>query len=190
MNHAKSITSILALVAFMAVSVSAQPAELPDPGITPDSPFYFMDRMFSVFKSGEALADERAAETVAMAQEGNERGLAKAQEGYAKAMEKRQRGAEKDENTAEEVARQASNHLAVLARVKEQVPEQAKAGIDRAIAESAKGRENALAALEKENPERAGSVAEATLQGLIADVPEEAAQEGLQRALESVKAGR
>lgn len=188
MRHIKGIAAVLALVVLMAVSVSAQP-ELPDPGITPDSPFYFMDRIFSVFKSAEALADERAAEIVAMAQKGHERGLTKAMEGYEKALEKRHRQAEKDENVAEEVARQSSNHLAVLARVREQVPEQAKAGIDRALTEGAKGRENALQALNATNPERAGAVAEATLQEVIANAPEQA-QAGLQRALEAVRAGR
>ncbi len=179
------MVTILAVLVLMAVPVLAQP-ELPDPGITPDSPFYFMDRLFDVFQSAESRADERASEMVAMAQTANAKGLEKAKAGYEKAMGKRQQEAEEDENVAEEVARQSSNHLSVLARVREQVPEQAKAGIDRALNESAKGRENALAALERQNPNRAGAVAEATLQEVIANAPE-AAQAGLQRAMEAVQ---
>ncbi|MFO8015604.1 MAG: DUF5667 domain-containing protein [Candidatus Woesearchaeota archaeon] len=186
-NLGANLGAILALMAMMAVPVAAQP-ELPDPGMTPDSPFYFLDRVSDMFQSKEAVADEKAAEIVAMAQEGNERAMAKAEGRYQKAMENRQKEADGDENEAEEVARQASNHLSVLARVREQVPEQARAGIDRALTESANGRGNALAALERQNPERADEVAEATLQEVITDVPE-AAQEGLQRKLEAARTG-
>jgi len=58
--------TILAMVVLMALPVMAQP-ELPDPGITPDSSFYFLDILFDVFQSAEETADERAAEIVAMA---------------------------------------------------------------------------------------------------------------------------
>ncbi len=179
------MATILAMVVLMAVPVAAQP-ELPGPGITPDSPFYFLDRLSDVFQSAESVADEKASEMVAMAQTADAKGLEKAKERYAKAMEKRQQKAEGDENAAEEVARQSSNHLAVLARVREQVPEQAKAGIDRAMNESMKGRERAIKSLEQKNRQRATMVAQATLQEVIANTPE-AAQEGLQRALESVQ---
>ncbi len=184
MKNFKLLCVLLALV-LMSVSVFAQP-ELHDPGITPDSPFYFLDRMFDRFQSAESVADERASEIVAMAQTANAKGLEKAREGYEKAMQKRQQEAEKDEDSAEKVAKQSSNHLAVLVQVKEQVSEQARSGIDQAIAQSTKGRENALQTLNKTNPERAGAVAESTLQEIIANAPE-AAQEGLQKALKSVK---
>ncbi|MGM5481305.1 MAG: DUF4382 domain-containing protein [Nanobdellota archaeon] len=156
----------------MAVPVSAQ-EELPDPGITPDSPFYFVDRMFDGFQSREARADERMAEIVAMAQKDHERGLDRAQNGYARVMEKRQRKAENDEDTAEEVAWQTSNHMAVLARVREQVPEQAKAGIDRAMNASAEDRDAALVALEQKDRERATRVADQTLTELMDQIPEQ-----------------
>jgi len=181
----KKLGIVLALFVLMALPAAAQP-ELPDPGMTPDSPFYFMDRLFDVFQSAESLADERASEMVAMAEKGNENALERARQGYQKAMQKRQRQAEEDENTAEEVSRQASNHLAVLARVREQVPEQARAGIGRALDDSTNSRKKGLEELEKKNPERAGAVAEATLQEVMANAPE-AAQEGLQRALEAVQ---
>lgn len=190
-KYTQKIATGLVLMVLMAVSVSAE-TKLPDPGITPDSPFYFLDRMFSVFKSSEALADERMAEIIDMAQKGHERGLAKAQEGYARAMDKRQQESEEDENTAEEVARQTSNHLAVLAQVREQVSEQAKSGIDLAITESANERENALATLEKKDRGRSIDVAEATLQKLISNTTNvtKTGQEGLQRALDAVRADK
>jgi predicted transcriptional regulator len=188
MKYIKNMATILVILIYMAVPVMAQP-ELPNPGITPNSPFYFIDRMFEVFQSDESVADERASEVVAMAKIAHAKGLEKANQGYEKAMEKMQQKAEKDENIAEKFTWQSNNHLAVLARIREQVPEQAKAGIDRALNESAQSRENGLAALERQNPVRARTVATATLQELIVNTPE-AAQEGLQHALETVKVER
>ncbi|MFW5852875.1 MAG: DUF4382 domain-containing protein [Nanoarchaeota archaeon] len=176
-------TVVFAMLVLMNLSVVAQP-ELTEPGMTPDNPFYFMDRMFDGFQSAESVADERAAEMVAMAEENKEKALEKARKGYNKAMEKREKEAGKDEEAAEEVARQASNHLAALVNVKEKVPEQAKASIDRAMNKSSEGRQNALEALKNKNPERAESVAKATLEEVLANAPE-AAKAGLQRALEA-----
>lgn len=187
MKRILSIVLIFTAILLFA-QAEADQKELPDPGITPDSPFYFADRMFDRFKSPEARADERAAEMVAMAQKGDEEGLEKAREGYKEAMEKRQKEAEKDEETAEEVARQSSKHLAVLARVRERVSEKTKAGVDRALAESAKERENAISTLKQKNPERAGAVARETLERVMEKAPEQALP-GLRRALEAGRKG-
>ncbi len=169
-----------------ALSVSAQVDELPDPGITPDSPFYFLDRWTSMFQSRASQANERAAEVIAMAQEGHLRGLEKGLAQYEKAMAKREEQASKGEEEAEEVARQSTNHLAILAGVKEQVPEEALAGIDQAIERSTAGRENALVELNAMNQERARVVAQETLEKVMLNAPE-AAKEGLQKALEAVQ---
>ena len=185
MKWTYKIMAVLAVLVLMPMPVLAQP-ELPNPGITPDSPFYFVERVFDVFRSDEAVMDKRAAEIVAMAEKGHEKGLAKAIEGYERAVEKRQRAAEKNENSAEEITRQASNHLAILSDVKERVPEQARKGIDKALNESMRGRENALVALRERNQERATIVAQATIQEVMANTPEEA-QEGLQKAIEAMK---
>lgn len=185
MKWIKSLAIIMALITLMAVSVSAQP-ELPSPGITPDSPFYFLERFFDRFRSNENVMDRRASEIVAMAQKGHERGLARAMEGYEKALERRNREAENNENIAEEVVRQSSNHLAILARVREQVPEEARLGIDRALTEGARNRDNALQKLNKTNPERASLIAEATLNEVMKNTPEQA-QRGLQRAFDAVQ---
>jgi len=184
MNWKKSTTLMIAVL-LMAVPVMAQ-EELPDPGITPDSPFYFVDQLFSVFKSPAALADERAAEAVAMAHKNHERGLAKALAGYEKALQKRQAQADRSAEDAEAVATQTSNHLIALARAREQVPAQAQAGLDRALDHSARGRENALASLEQHDPAKATAVAQETLQRVMARTPE-AAQAGLTRALTAMQ---
>lgn len=59
-------------------------------------------------------------------------------------------GLGKDETTVEElVAKATTIHLEVLAKVREQVPEPAKAAVDRAMQESERGYERATEALEK-----------------------------------------
>ncbi len=173
---------ITTIIAILMLAIPAMAEELPDPGITPDSPLYFLDRMFSVFKSPRALANERAAEVAAMAQKGHAKGLQTAMEQYEKAMLKREAQAARDPETAEEVALETSNHLIVLARVRTQVPEQAQQAIDIAMLRSARGRDAAIMKLEQDSPERATIVAQETLQRVMENTPEKA-REGLQRAL-------
>lgn len=181
------LTSVMVMITVLAaLSVGAKVDGLPNPGITPDSPFYFLDRWTSVFQSPAAQADERAAEVVAMAQEGKLLGLEKGLAQYEKAMAKREEQSSKGEEEAEEVARQSANHLAVLARVKEQVPAEAQDGIGRAIERSTAGRENALVQLNTLDQERARLVAQETLERVLQDAPE-AAKEGLRTALEAVQ---
>ncbi|MGM5488638.1 MAG: DUF4382 domain-containing protein, partial [Nanobdellota archaeon] len=165
----------------MSLCIAAQP-ELPAPGITPDSPFYFMDTMFDGFQPAKARADERAAEMVAMAKKGNEAALEKARKGYEKAMAKRQQEAQENAEQAEDVARQSSNHMVVLGELRERIPEQARAGIYRAMNKSAHEREQALESLKNKDSQKAESVAKATLEEVLANAPE-AAKAGIQRAL-------
>ena len=166
-------------------SVLAQP-ELPDPGITPDSPFYRIETFVDRFRSSEAVADKRAAEIRAMTEENNTEAMERAVEGYERAMERRERDGNRSEGAAEEVARQASNHMSVLAQVRERVPEEANEGLERAMNSSARGRGRAIEALNRTNHERARSVAQDTLEEVIANTPEEA-QEGLQKALQATE---
>ncbi|MGM5482176.1 MAG: DUF4382 domain-containing protein [Nanobdellota archaeon] len=177
------VFALLVLMTFSVTAVKAQP-ELSGPGTTPDSPFYFLDKMFDRFQSSESLADERASEMVAMVEKGNEKAFEKARQGYDKVMENREKQARENEKKAEGLARQASNHMAVLAQVRENASEQVRKGIDKAINKSVQGRGNALFALKNKNSKRAESVAKATLEEVLAHAPE-AAKPGLQRALEA-----
>ncbi len=177
---------VLMTVLLVSASLVAAQGELPDPGITPDSPFYFADRLFDVFQKVSSLVDERAAEAIAMASQNHERGLEKALEGYDKAMSKRERQAEGDEDEAEEVARQAGEHLIALARASENVPEAAKQGIATAMARSSNAFDKAVDEINKTNSDRAGSVAAEVLQRVIENAPE-AALDGLNTALAAVQ---
>ncbi len=188
----KSIIQIMVvLVASVVVFsplASARP-ELPDPGITPDSPFYFVETFMDRFRGPEEVADRKAAEIIAMAEENNSEALARAEEQYSRAMERLEQRAGDNPNMNEESARQASNHMFHLANASEGVPEQAREGIQRAMENSAHARERAIEGINRTDPERAGEVAEDTLEELAANVPEQA-REGLERALENVRQQR
>src|SRR3989338_10304910 len=129
---------IMVMMLFSALAV-AETNELADPGMTPDSPFYFLDEVSDVFQAPEAVTDEKAAEVVAMAEKGNEKALAKAIEKYDKALLKLKKKAYLDEEKTAKVSGQVGKHLAVLAKVLEQVPENVKPSIEKAMQKSAKG---------------------------------------------------
>jgi hypothetical protein len=180
----KKLFIILCMALTLISSAFAQSEEL-KPGITPDSPFYFLDTMFDGLQSSESRANEKAGEIIAMAQENKLKALEKAKERYEKAMEKRNRVAQESEEDAEEVTRQASMHFEALSKVYEQVPQQAKLAIEAAMQKSADGREEALEQLSEFNPQKGAQVAQETLAQIMVNAPVQAS-EGLQRALDSI----
>lgn len=170
---------------FLVPFVFAQTEDLGNPGLTPDSPFYFLDSGFDWIQSSEAVADEKAAEIVAMAQENKVEALEKARERYEKAMQRRNRVAHNDENKTEEVARQSGHHLEVLADVYANAPEQAKPGLENAMENSAKAMNRSLNNLSEMNPERGERVALEVLARVMKNASGQA-KKGLQNAIDSV----
>src|SRR3989338_9036684 len=175
---------IMVMMLFSALAI-AETNELADPGMTPDSPFYFLDEVSDVFQAPEAVTDEKAAEVVAMAEKGDEKALAKAIEKYDKTLLKVKKNAYLDEEKTAKVSDQVAKHLAVLAKVLEQVPETAKPSIQKVMDKSAKGLSDSFKELKALNPEKGKKVAEETLNKVLADAPE-AAKKGLQNALDNV----
>jgi hypothetical protein len=167
------------MVSFVLVSMLssgaayAQDKELPSPGITPDSPFYFFDKLGknigmaftfgSEAKARKALqyAEERLAEARLMATANKTREMEQAVKDYdafmAKLKEKlgeiKQKG--QSDNISEKVALATARHLDVLEKVKEQVPEKAREAIEHAREASLNGQVNALRVLAENKPERA-----------------------------------
>ena len=90
----KVILPIIILSILLGTAVLAQKAELPDPGLTPDSPFYFFDTlaekivMFFTFgaerKAEKALefAEEKITEAKAMVEKNKFQAAEKAIQGY------------------------------------------------------------------------------------------------------------
>jgi flagellar biosynthesis GTPase FlhF len=160
---------IFSLLTFFLVSgVTAQETEV-NPGLTPDSPFYFLDTLqekISLFfsfsteaKARKALkfAEEKLAEVKAMAQENKEGALEKANQHYQNWLEKANQKAQEAKNKAKDVksveelinliTEKTLKHQEVLSEVLERVPDQAKEGIQKAIEVSRKGYEEAIKAV-------------------------------------------
>ena len=167
----KTISLLITLIFLFSLGapVLAQETELPDPGLTPDSPFYFLETIaeeivtfftFGDLKKAEryaALAAERLAEAKAVVEKGKpelaektlkryERQLNKSIARAEKAMTKGQ-SAEKVMEVVARVGKATSKHLEVLAEVYEKVPEQAKSAIENAMKVSVKGHKKAVEAL-------------------------------------------
>jgi hypothetical protein len=163
----------------------AQDEALPDPGMTPDSPFYFFDTMgknvgmFFTFgseaKAGKALeyAGERLAEARAMAAKNKVREMTRAAndyEGFMATVNERMEAAVQQgtsENISERLALAVSNHLSVLDGIKDQVPGQDGEVIARVRAASMNGQENALRALGREKLERAVEIGSAAIENRL-----------------------
>lgn len=165
-------TTTIAIALFMMVGpVLAQDSE-PSAGMTPASPFFFLERFFEgigtflTFGNSDkaerylALAAERLAEAKVLAEEGNEEAVAAValyEEQYAKAKEQ-VLGIKIDIELEEVNARvtdAATRHLAVLDEVLERVPEQAKESIKAAKERSMTGQIEALRGIAERDPEAA-----------------------------------
>lgn len=179
--------------------------ELPDPGITPDSPFYVLDiwgekmGLFFAFgaeaKAERALgyAEERLAEAHAMAVRNNPNGIGVATNGYKehvslavqKMEEARNQGVDISE-VSEIVALATAKHLFVLDEVMGIVPEEAKGAITQAREVSINGLGNGLRLLAGENPELAMEINLAAIEGRLNRADAEADEndnEGVEDAL-------
>ncbi|NVM19918.1 MAG: hypothetical protein HWN80_19615 [Candidatus Lokiarchaeota archaeon] len=193
----------------LGTGVLAQETELPDPGLTPDSPFYFLEIIaeeignfftFGDLKKAERhaiLAAERLAEAQVIAGKGKpeltEKTLARYENQLEKSMARVERAESKGENTEKvmevlaRVGQATSIHLEVLAEVYEKVPEQAKPAIENAMKVSVKGHEKAVEALKAQNA--LGEIPEeATLPAQVPQEVRERVQMRVQQELEAEKA--
>ncbi len=173
----------------------AQEVELPSPGLTPDSPFYFLETIieeigtfftFGDLKKAErytTLAAERLAEAKAVVEKGKPELVEKTLERYRMQLqnsiaraEKAQAKGQNTEQVMARVGKATSKHLEVLAEIYEKVPEQTKPAIERAMAVSIKGHERAVEVLKEKDA--LGDVPEEV--SLPVEVPAEA-RERIQR---------
>jgi hypothetical protein len=176
MRKISLILASLVLVGFVG-GVLAQGTELPAPGLTPDSPFYFLERIsegigtfftFGDLKKAEryaALAAERVAEVQAVVEKGKPEFAEKALKRYEEQLnrslaraEKAKAKGQKVEKVTETLAEATGKQLLVLEGVLEKVPGAAKVAIVKAKEVSMAGQKNALKTLATENPERATEI--------------------------------
>ncbi len=137
--------------------VFAQETGLPDPGLTPDSPFYFLERVseaigtfftFGDLKKAErytALAAERLAEAKAMGEQGKQKLVEKTLKRYedqlVKALFRAKKAETKGKDTEEitkTITEATQKHFHVLEEVLENAPEEVKPAIEHAMTVSTK----------------------------------------------------
>jgi len=158
------IIGFIVLLAFSAPALAQ--TSLPEPGLLPDSPFYFIKRIFegigtlftfNVKAKAERyldLAAKRIAEAKKLAEREKNEIIPKAVALYGKARANVERLLEKikDEEERAEIAEKvqsvAATHLEVLGDVLEKAPEAAQEGIKTAIDMSKLGVEKAAEILE------------------------------------------
>jgi len=196
-----SLLIILVFLFFVGTGVLAQETELPDPGLTPDSPFYFLEtiteRIITFFTFGDlkkaeryaTLAAERLAEVEAVVEKGKPELVEKTLERYRMQLQNSIARAEKAmlagkdfEKVMEAMAKAGkttSVRLEVLTEVYEKVPEQAKPAIESAMKVSLKVHEKAVEALKASD--NLGEVPEEVI--LPVQVPQEA-RERIQRSVQ------
>ncbi|OKY77458.1 MAG: hypothetical protein BTN85_2109 [Candidatus Methanohalarchaeum thermophilum] len=147
--------------------------KLPNPGITPDSYLYGLDRAMEsihlAITNGEQnkaklhlkLAEERLSEGVEMGYRGNNKLADQMTEQYNKnvdqSLETTQEIAQEQERTQlqERIATQTTHHIEVLEHVMNRVPGQAREAIENAFTQSNNGREKALGQLSENAPDKA-----------------------------------
>lgn len=150
---------------------------LSDPGMTPDSPFYFFERIAeeigTFFTFGDLnkanryadLVSERIAEAKAMADKEKSEAVQNALDRYEKQLnqfsslvEKAKKSGEKIEKVTEKLAEATTKHLSAFDEMLEKVPEEGKAGILKAKQISIEGYKDALKSLSEENIEKAAKI--------------------------------
>ena len=168
-----SLGLIIVLICFITSTALAQEAELPNAGTTPDSPFYFLERIlesigtfftFGDLKKAERytnLAAERLAEIQVVIEKGKPELAEKTLARYEKQLEKSIARAEKAmlkgkdfEKVMEamvKAGKATSVHLGILTEVYEKVPEQAKGAVENAMKSSVKRHEKLVKALKGGN---------------------------------------
>lgn len=169
------ITPVIASMFLVGAVAHAQTAdtELPNPGMLPDSPLYFLERaaermsIFFTFNNkakAERLlrqSEERLAEIEVLLQREKVEKVKETAEHYQERVDEaleragraRERNEENIDDVFERIAENAARHQEILGDVYDRVPEDAKDAIERALEMSAQGYENALRAVSRENAE-------------------------------------
>lgn len=187
MRYLKVKKTALILVGLALISTVglAQPEDM-KPGITPDSPLYFMDRAFDRFQSTEKVADERAAEMMAMAEKNKSKAMEKAEQGYTRAMERKMNQVEENPEEAENAMRQSAKHMESFSNYGSGRTDDFGGSLKRAMNRSTRSMGESFQTLNRTDPQKATQVAEQTLQRVMENAPEQA-QKGLQTAMNAVR---
>ena len=201
------LVCILALTfCFGGVAYAQEEARLPDPGITPDSPFYFADKwakqltlMFTFKEEAKVrkalqYAEERLAELDAMLAKNRVREATEANNEYqnclAIATKSVERAQVEDTGTSEMVALAASKHLEILNDRIADAPQNAQVVLTQTRERARICQEAALRSMVQGDPEKAAEInlmlMERQLRRIRVRVEEQQAT-GLQEELQEYK---
>lgn len=166
----KKLFVIVLIIPFLfAGLVQAQSDDLPEPGMLPNHPLYFLkswsESIGTFFTFGEErkaerlfeLSERRLSETIALsehedssiAEEAIERYQKQLEQAIQKAKEAKDKGMDMDE-LLEKISERTLKHQEVLADVYEKVPNEAKPAIQRAMEKSIRGHEESLTNISEE----------------------------------------
>ncbi|MFC1958592.1 DUF5667 domain-containing protein [Chloroflexota bacterium] len=156
---------------FPGVAYAQEGETLPDPGITPDSLFYFADKwgeqisLMFTFKAENKVpkalryADERLAEIDAMIAKNKIKAATRATNGYQTCLETATQNMEqarlKGGDVSEAVVLMSEKHLGFLGNSAGDIPEDARAVLTQTRERAMISQETALKSMAKGNPEKA-----------------------------------
>ncbi len=203
--------SIFLIFAFLFVSVGNAKAfsfELPNAGITSESPFYFMDKVseglgnFFTFgkenkvERGLSIAEERLSEAKQLAQNKSE----KTEEAFSKYEEKMKESLDVNDlsgSTLEKIASSTSGHLFVFDEIKDllenkgtstdDLSSKIKKQVEKTKENVSKVHRGYLGKLSKKNPEKAAKVFSNSLQNRLKEIKKTAKKEAKEKGKESKK---
>lgn len=196
MNNKKVLIALVVAAAILSPCVFAQDTALPNPGLTPDSPLYFLDTWSedislalttnpeSKTRKQIAISEEKLAEAETMGNKGKGEAAEVAADRYGKMVTDAAKGVAAAAQSGEAFADAVGELLAtstsisqqVLAGVYEKVPEQARSAIQKAMQVSSQGMEQALNAISNTNREQVREKVEQNLNKARENAPEEAQQ--------------
>lgn len=168
------IFPLLFSIILFSGAAEAQSDWLPDPGISPDSPFYFLDiwgekiGMFFAFnfeakvKKALSYSEERIAEANYLAEKGKTEKIEEIAENYREqikfAEEKTKEAGEKGKDTKDalmQTAKAVSRHFGVFEGIIEKIPAKAGEAVAQAKEKSKSGYIQSLESLGEQNSEEA-----------------------------------
>lgn len=166
------LVSVFAMFLFVGIAQAQTENVLPNAGMLPDNPFYFLERLSegvgTFFTFGDKAkaerffkqSEERLAEAQALVNkdktEKAEKIIEQYQEKMTNALERAKRAREKNEDVddvLEHIAEATSRHQETLGDVYEKTPEGAREAIKYALEMSLKGYDTALESISKEKIE-------------------------------------